>query len=494
MQRSPRLLRATVAAAIVLAGAVTCASASPVPPAADGMIRAGLQDLHDGLYDRAETSFRQAARAVPGDPGPQLFIAFDFWWRILEDPGDPSRDRPFLDAVQGAVATGERLLEESPEDARVLTVVGTAHILRSQVEGLRHNFFKASQEARRGKKKLEAVLAADSGNMDALFGLGAYNYYTDKIPGLARGLLFMPHGDADLGLRQLKTLARSDAYFSTDAMLLLALICGSRDERCYGDSLAHLTQALKRNPGSPLILGSIAGLKTRLMDYAGAVKVFQEALAAASGPGAERARQRRVLSLYLADALVADWRLGRAVDRQALERLVREIALKRGQDAGEPSTAAAGGAGSTGADPAARTAVGTATLPITALPERVRAALQAHEEDRDTAALSLLAAAAEAYPDHPLPHLLAGRFLFLTGNDAEAVREMAAAQERATDPPPWMAGSIELHLGLAESRMGHHVAARAHFRAASEVKRFRSVDRALLELQEGVPPHGLCAP
>ena len=485
MQRPFRPRRATVVRALALAGALACVSMTPVPPTADGLIRSGLHDLHDGLYDKAEASFRQAARVVPADPGPQLFIAFDLWWRILDDPADTSRDRPFLDAVEQAVAAGERLLEDSPDDVRVRTAVGTAHILRSQVEGLRRNFFKASQEARRGKKLLQTVHETDSGYADALFGLGAYNYYTNRIPGLARGLLFMPRGDPELGLEQLKTLARSDAYFSTDALLLLAMICGSRDERCYPDSLAHLTQALRRNPGSPLVLGTIAGLKTRLMDYPGAIEGFEAARAAASGPGDERARQHRVLSVYLADALAADWRLAGAAealrdagdpaalptrDRQAFERIEREIAQKRGETPETP--------------------VASRVHPS----DRLQAALRAHQEGREADAFALLASAAETRPGDPLPHLLAGRFLFLAGKDAGAAKELGLARERAVDPPPWMAGSIELYLGLIESRLGHREEARAHFQTASQVRRFRSVERALMELQEGTPPHARCAP
>jgi len=445
VQRPLRPRRATPVRALAFTGALACLSMTPVPPEAEGLIRSGLHDLHDGLYDKAESSFRQAARLVPDDPGPQLFIAFDLWWRILDDPRDTSRDRPFLDAVEQAVAAGERRLDDSPDDLRVRTAVGTAHILRSQVEGLRRNFFKASQEARRGKKLLQTVLETDSGYSDALFGLGAYNYYTDRIPGLARGLLFMPRGDPELGLRQLKTLARSDAYFSTDALLLLAMICGSRDERCYADALAHLTQALKRNPGSPLVLGTIAGLKTRLMDYPGAIEGFEAAREAAAGPGDERGRQRRVLSVYLADALTADWRLAAAAE-----------ALR---DAGDPD----------------------------ALPSRDRQAFERIERE-------LAQKRGEARPGDALPHLLAGRLLFLAGKDAGAAKELGLARERAVDPPPWMAGSIELYLGLIESRLGHREEARAHFQAASEVRRFRSTERALLELQEGTPPHRRCAP
>jgi hypothetical protein len=71
---------------------------------------------------------------------------------------------------------------------------------------------------------------------------------------------------------------------------------------------------------------------------------------------------------------------------------------------------------------------------------------------------------------------------------------MAAAFERVEDPPSWMSGWIALYRGLSAKALGRRQAARSHFQAASEVRHFRSVDRAILELQEGVPPHGRCAP
>ena len=484
MSRPRACRRATAVLAIVFAAA-SRASATSIPPDAGAIVRSGLKDLHDGLYERAEARFRAAARAAPDDPDPQMFIAFTYWWRTLEDRGDRSWDAPFLAAVEGAVTAGERLLEQDPRDRRVLVAVGTVHILRSQVEAMRRNFFKAGQEARRGKKKLEAALEVDPGCADALFGLGAYNYYTDRIPGLARGLLFMPRGGAELGLRQLKTVAASDAYFSADARLLLALICGHRDERCYGDARAHLQAALKGNPDSPLIRGSIAALEMRLGEYPEAVRDLESALAAAAGPGAARQIQRRTLRVYLADALASDWRLERAEEvlrevgdpavvpqreRQVIERVAREIPLRRGEETGPPAPM----------EPP--------------LPDRVRAALGAQAEGRDPEALRILAEAAEAFPLSPLPHFLSGRLHFLAGRYAEAEGAMAAASERAQDPPPWMSGWMALYRGLSAKALGRPRAARAHFQAASEVRHFRSADRANLELQEGVPPHGRCAP
>ncbi|HKB07773.1 MAG TPA: hypothetical protein VKF61_05780 [Candidatus Polarisedimenticolia bacterium] len=482
------LLTAALLAAAVPARAMT----SSLPPAADGLIRTGLDDLHDGLYGKAEASFRAAGRAAPGDPAPPLFIAFSYWWRTLQDRSDRSLDGPFLEAIEQVVQAGDRLLETAPDDRRVLTCVGTAHILRSQVEGNRRNFFKASQEARRGKKNLDAALRIDASNPDVLFGLGAYNYFTEKIPGLARGLLFMPKGDADLGLRQLKDLASSDAYFSTDARLLLAIICGSRDEQCYGDALAHLTRALEKHPKSPLMLGSIGGLKIRLGYYGEAIQALHQALAGMAGDDAERVDQRRILKVYLAEALSADWRLDRAAvtlrevgdpstlparERHTFERIVLEISQKQGLRQSD-------------ADPVAA----AKTRSDSALAARVGAALAAQDDGRDGEASTLLATAAEAYPQDPLPRFLLGRLRFEQGQFAAADRELSLALERASDPPAWMAGWIELYRGLAQNALGHREAAEKHFRTASEVKKFRSAERGLLELRRGAPSQARCRP
>ena len=470
-------------------------AASSLPAPADAIVRSGLKELHEGLYAKAEESFRQAARAAPGDPAPDLFIAFTFWWRMIQDRSDRSLDEAFLRAASHVVETGGLRLETTPGDVRLLTCVGTAHILRSQVEGLRRNFFRAAQEARRGKKMLEAALGIDPSQRDPLFGLGAYTYYTEKLPGLARGLLFMPKGDAELGLKQLRTTASSGAYFNMDARLLLALICGSKDEQCYDDALGHL------NAAPPLLLGSIGGVKMRLGYYPEAIRAFEGALASATGESTERLEQRRLLKLYLAEALTADWHLARARktlkdvgdcttlparERQLSERVAAEIAQKGGEQ--EIAPAHVQEDGHPPADVAAK------NPPASRPAVRVQAALAALDRGNESEAIALLKTAAEARPGDPLPRFLMAKVHFDRGRFADAERELDAARERAPDPPAWMGGWMELYHGLVERAREHRAAAQAHFRSASEVRRFRSAERGILELQEGVPPHGRCRP
>jgi tetratricopeptide (TPR) repeat protein len=471
MDRRPVRCRPAAVAVIL---ALLPAAAPPIPPS--DPIRAGLGALHHGLYERAESAFRAAGRAAATDPEPALFVAFAYWWRLLDDRSDTTLDAPFHAAAVEAVALGERRLAADPGDARVLAALGTVHILRFHVEAVRRNYRKAAHEARRGKKLLEEALERQPDLADPLFALGAYNYYASQIPPLARGLaafLLLPGGDRGLGLAQLRRVAESDSRFRTSGRLLLASICGAPEERCYLQAFGHLERALEDSPGSPLILGSRGDLRLRLGDYDAAVRSFEEALAAAAGPDPARARQRRALRLLLLEALVAGWRLAEAGtlaaelrgesaaltprERRAFQRLEEEMAIKR------------------------------------RVPEAERALSAERQGDR-AGALALLSRAAETAPDDPLPRFLRGHLLLLDHRPREADGELAAAASLALHPAPWLEGWVEIDLGLAQRAAGRTRAARAHFRRAAELRRFRSADLARMELARDEVAREGCGP
>ncbi len=472
----------SIALMVLAAGTATLALTAPaiLPPPAlpvpDDTIAVGLSDLHQGLYARAEEAFRAAGLAAPADPAPPFFLAYSHYWRILEDPKSHDLDAAFWRATEAALASGERRLESSPDDLHALVMAGGAHILRSHIQALRRNFLRAAQEARRGKKLLQAALEKDPSLLDPLLMLGAFNYYADRVPALVKGIraiLFLPGGDADLGLAQLRAVAASGSRLRTDARMVLAVICASRAEGCYEDALAHLDRALRDSPGSPVLLGWIGGIKMRLGFYEEAAVFLARAIQAAGGQDPDRVRQRRRLRILLAETLVADWRPDeaeaalRAADREpgtipesdqkARARVDAEIRDKRGDGA-------AAGA--------------------------VRAAREGHTDE----ALAMLGALAAARPDSGLPRFLAGRTLFLAGRLPEAEAELDAAAALEKEPPPWMEGWIELYLGMAKEKAGDPRAARPYYRRASEVRKFGAAERGVLELRAHDPGDGRCAP
>jgi tetratricopeptide (TPR) repeat protein len=494
------------AIAPVLAAASLPPATSPLPDAIDR----GLAQLHQGLYDRADELFAAAAHDHPDDPEPLLFLAFSQWWRIVfEERQRPGNDDPFDAALDRVLDLGSRRIDASGDDPdpRLLTDVGTAHMLRAHVEAMRRNYFRAAQEARRGKKLLERALRTRPDLTEALFTLGAYNYYADKVPALVKGLraiLFLPGGDAKRGLEQLHAVATGTGRFRTDARLLLAVICGVQEEGCYDAALRHLRAALDDNPGSPLVLAPIGELSMRLGRYDEAIAAYSEALRRADGPEEDRVHQRAWLRAALAGALAADWRLEEAgtvlqqanasLDgapesvRKATVRLGRELALRRG----DPRAWALQEGPAAGDD---------ATPPPAAAPSNTRslqpqieAALRAGAAGDSGASLALLQDAARAHPDSGLARFLIGRALFLAGQERAALPELAAAGRLVRKAPAWMEGWMELYRGLALRRLGDEARARDALRRAGAVRRFRSADRAVLELNQGREGNPRCAP
>jgi len=434
------------------------------PPVGEGAIAAGLQAMHRGEYRRALDDFKRAADALPGSPGPLFYPVFARWWQGLFADGPAGRpDSAFDDAYATAVNVSAARLDEIPRDVDALATLGGTQILRAHVEAVRGNYWRAGQEARRGKKALEQALAIDPAREPALFAMGALNYYADRVPLIVKGIrvfFFMPGGDAPLGLTQIRKVADGGGPLRTDGRLLLGMVCSDRYQHAYDDALAHLRQALDETGGSSLIRAAIGDLQIRLARYDAAATTLAGGLAEAGGDGIEASRQRRWLALGLAEALAGDWRLDEA-----------EAAIARAS--GEEAPASEG-------------------------LQRAERRLRAEIAGRRAALTEPPAGPADDNGDGDgraaAGRLLAGRRLMAAGRAAEALPILEAAHDLLPrEPPPWLAGSIHLELGLALKRSGDPAAAHGHFDKAIATRRFRAADRARLELGKKGEDAALCA-
>ena len=467
-QRGRRVAAFLIAVAALLAARVEPAFAGADP------VDAGLLALHRGDYSRAFEEFGKAVDAAPGDPGPLFFCVFSRWWQMMFDDETPSRDdaswtafEQAYDAVTGAASAR---LEAAPEDPRALTALGAAEVLRAHLEAIQGSYFHAGGEARRGKKALHQALEAAPDLDEALFAMGALNYFADRVPLVVktiRPLLFLPGGDAPLGLSQVRRVAFGSGRLRIDGRLLLGLVCADHYQMAYKEALAHLVVARAETGDSPRIAAAIGDLQERLGEPDEAAATLARALAQADGPGPERSRQRRWLRLGQAEALVAGWRLEEA-----------DAVLRAAQE--EP---------------------GPASSTMQRLERRVREELAVKRtafpivDDHVRAdPIEALGAAIRADPAAPTPRLARGRLLYLAGRDREAIEDLGVAAKGSRGGPAWLQGWTEIYSGLAEKRLGHSAQARDHFRAAVAVRRFRTSDRGLLELGERGKDAALCAP
>ena len=473
-------------------------TASPAPvtyTAPDATLLEGLADLHQGRFMQAQLKFRSYLEGHPTDPRGHLFLAFCEWWKQLQISGE-ARTHAMEYHLDEAIRLAQDQLRLSPEDPQVLTSLGTAHIFMAQYRASEKKVFKAASAAKKGKAFLEKAVLLNPQLVDAQFGLGAYNYYADKVSLLVKGLrslMFLPGGDSDKGLAQLQEVAQRGRYFRTEAHLLLAVIYQSRHEQRYRLALDHLDAALDLNAASPLIQGSIGELQLRLGNYPESHAVFESAIArCAASSDRDQEALGHLLQVLLADSLdlslhsasalselqasmkgysfQADWRsraLGVAArasfrlgDTDALEQIYR--ALNATQE--ERS--------------ALRTRYGNPAWNDPSLARSLSPVLSKMESGPSNAALPLINALLEEYPNAPELLFHRGRLSFQDGQWGEAQSWLAKIPESPSTTAPWILGWKALFLGRSRWEQGSREGALTSYRLALEVDGFRGKDLA----------------
>ncbi|MFQ5669930.1 MAG: tetratricopeptide repeat protein [Acidobacteriota bacterium] len=305
-----------------LTGEPPGSSAAPDP--ADPLDH-GLTLLRQGYIGDAEKVFERVAASQPNNPAPHYFHALALWWRTRYEENREDLLATFQREAQQAIDLGA-----GRDDADSLLTAGSAYMLRAEMRAREKSFFKAGADARRGKKALEAALRRSSAAIDACFALGAYNYYADNVSALIKGLrvfLFIPGGNASLGVRQLEKVAARGDRMRLEASLLLAVIYASPKQEKYDLALSHLQRALAQVPASPSAQLALARLLDGTAQEEGAVRTLETFL------GSREARRRDYAANLRAEAAMhlARIHIRRARPRQAETVLLDALSGTPGQ-------------------------------------------------------------------------------------------------------------------------------------------------------------------
>ena len=487
--------------------AVRAAGPAPVTyTVPDAILLQGLADLHQGRFAQAQLKFRAYLEGHPTDPRGHLFLAFCEWWKLLQI-GAEARTHAMEYHLEEALRLAQDQQNRSPEDPQVLTSLGTAHIFIAQYRASEKKIFKAASAARKGRAFLEKASQLNPDLVDAQFGLGAYNYYADKVSLLVKGLrslFFLPGGNSEKGLAQLQLVAQRGRYFRTEAQLLLAVIYQSRHEQRYRLALDHLDAALELNADSPIIEGSIGELQLRLGNYPESHAVLERAIARCrASSDRDQEELGHLLQVLLADSLdlslhssealkelraamkdyecQSDWRtrvLGVATraslrlgDAESLEQVYRAL----GATLEERN--------------ALRTRYGNPAWNDPALARSLSPILAKMESGPPGTVLPLLNSLLADHPEAPELLFHRGRFSFQLGKWEEAQSWLAKIPESPSITAPWILGWKALFLGRSRWEQGAREGALTSYRLALEVDGFRGKDlaRELLGPEGGSP-------
>ncbi|HKY34002.1 MAG TPA: tetratricopeptide repeat protein [Candidatus Polarisedimenticolia bacterium] len=307
------------------------------PDGAAGRLEEGLEAMRAGRFEEAELHFARLSKESPSAPEGPFFQAFEIWWKLL----DRGRERPGMrDAMEERLAEAAaraRLLRGSSDPSereRGSTFFGIARLLDAQSKASRGAHMAASSSARQGHRALSEAIEAHPSASDALFAMGAYNYYADKLPAVVKGLrfvLFIPGGDSDLGLRQLEQAADSSALFGTEALMLLAHIHSTAEPSDHRRAVGYIRRAARRQPLSPIVALGLADLLHDMGQLRASRRTAEEVAGSLHGASGYRRDLARYAEYRLAASLLESHDPLAALRRieQAMDTLCPEISTER---------------------------------------------------------------------------------------------------------------------------------------------------------------------
>jgi len=471
-------------------------------------VQPGLDALRAGRFEEAERQFSRLSHELPEAPEGPFFQAFEMWWKLLDRFHDRPGLRILMEAKLDEAARRASLLAESgssSDQERGLTFLGVARLLDAQSKAVRGAHMGASSSARQGHKALTEALKRNPRSSDALFAMGAYNYFADNLPTLVKGirfLLMIPGGNRNRGLAQLEEAAASSRLFGTEALMLLSFIYSAREEDDAARALGYIEQARRREPESPLI----ALIHSDLLFEAGQLRESSEGAARVEqslrGQEGYTEDLRRYASFRVATctlrrhdpltalALVEETLAASPPESSGERKRWMSLLFGAAREAGQPQRAAMWldrlSMPPSEADPWRRRLREDRSDPIA--PDRAEALHQA-AGDRAADGLARLQALQAANPGDPRLRYDVGRLLQEAGRFEEAHPHLQAAARQA---PPELAGWAFIRLGWELERSGRREEALDQYARAAAMRRFTFQSAARLRLgQRGAgPPEG----
>ena len=305
-------------------------------PTIDAAIQKGISATYDIQFDAATQAFESVIKARPEHPAGYFFTAMVDWWRILINIDDESQDQAFFQKLDRVIDMCDRLLDKNERDLTGLFFKGGAIGFRGRLLAMRKSWVRAAGD---GKEALPIVMDAarlGKNNPDINLGTGIYNYYAAVLPEkysvLKPLMLFLPRGDKNKGLRQLKHAAEKARYANWEAAYFLVQAYGSYENLPWA-GLPYAKRLCKRFPNNPVFQRSLGKLYVRLGDWQNVGRVYTDIMqrAAKNQTGYSTPVQREALYYLGYEAMV------RRDFSSAMKHLLKCDELSRSIDAEGPS-------------------------------------------------------------------------------------------------------------------------------------------------------------
>jgi predicted Zn-dependent protease len=299
---------------LVLLVCVVSASAQQAPWLTDTerarfeeLRRSGLDALYNIDYDKANRDFNEIVKLYPNHPGGYQLLAARLWIKTLyesrrlqvslyssqsfytngDDKVDPKIVTEFRNLTREAKRLAEAKLKQEPKNIEALDFLANTEGLKASFEeAVERRHFAALRDGNDAVEHHREVLKLDPKYIDANITIGLYEYVVGSLPLPVKILAGATgyRGSKKKGLQLLEQVAKEGRWSQDDAKSVLILLY-TREKR-FADVIKLTRELSEKYPRNYLLrvetadaLVSLAGVKRKEKDLAGAVQAEKEAFA-----------------------------------------------------------------------------------------------------------------------------------------------------------------------------------------------------------------------
>jgi tetratricopeptide (TPR) repeat protein len=269
--------------------------------------RSGLDALYNIDYDKADRDFKEIVKLYPNHPGGYQLLAARLWIKTLyesrrlqvslyssesfytngDDKVDPKIVTEFRNLTREAKRLAEARLKQEPKNIEALDFLANTEGLKASFEeAVERRHFAALRDGNDAVEHHREVLKLDPKYIDAQITIGLYEYVVGSLPLPVKILAGATgyRGSKKRGLAMLEQVAKEGRWSQDDAKSVLILLY-TREKR-FADVLTLTRELSVKYPRNYLLrvetadaLVSLAGVKRKEKDLAGAVQAEKEAFA-----------------------------------------------------------------------------------------------------------------------------------------------------------------------------------------------------------------------
>ncbi|MEE9612365.1 MAG: tetratricopeptide repeat protein [Desulfatiglandales bacterium] len=186
----------------------------------------GIELLYNWEFEKAENLFQKVVEQNPNDPGAYFYLAMVTWSRLASGFWSRENVEEFSTRIDRAISVAQTQIESEKSDSFTYFYLGGALGFKGRFKLMQRKWLSSFFLAVDAIEALNTCLKLDPNNKDVLFGLGIFDYYTDRLSGVLKWLtFFLVHkGNKEEGLRKLHIAAEEAIYSSIEAKSLLVHI------------------------------------------------------------------------------------------------------------------------------------------------------------------------------------------------------------------------------------------------------------------------------